>query len=262
MHWPHRIDGPLAIIGDVHGQTDKLQRVLEQLRELPQHEQRWVVFLGDFVDRGPDPRGTIECVLQFMQQHPRVTSVMGNHEFAMGCALGWFPVPDYADWGPRWVEHYDTESTFASYGVPWGDLPALQQAIPPTHQQFLAHLPWIVEHPHYVIVHAGLDPNMPFELQRRILRQRDFTHSRPPWLCARELVESDPPPDCPHVVISGHLCRPKVEIYPRRILVDTTGGRGGVLSCVLLPERRVLTSDPQTKPRMTSRAWWKFWARL
>ena len=54
-----RIQGPVAVIGDVHGQVEKLLTILDRLRELPDYEQRWIVFIGDLVDRGPDPRGAI-----------------------------------------------------------------------------------------------------------------------------------------------------------------------------------------------------------
>ena len=46
-----RIQGPVAVIGDVHGQTDQLEGVLDKLRALPDYERRWLVFIGDFVDR-------------------------------------------------------------------------------------------------------------------------------------------------------------------------------------------------------------------
>ena len=48
------IEGPVAVIGDVYGYVDKLADVLEKLRTLPDYEQRWIIFIGDFVDRGSD----------------------------------------------------------------------------------------------------------------------------------------------------------------------------------------------------------------
>jgi hypothetical protein len=43
-------------------------------------------------------------------------------------------------------------------------------------------------------------------------------------------------------VVSGHVKQPRVVITEKRILVDTTGGRGGVLSAILIPEEEVLIS--------------------
>ena len=120
----------------------------------------------------------------------------------------------------------------------------LRDRMPDRHQAFLAGLPWCVEHPQCLVVHAGLT-EQPYEEQLRVLRGRDFTNSRPPWLHDRKLTFAPPPADCPVVVVSGHTVVPKVE-FPhggRRILVDTFGGYGSVLSAVLLPEMTVLTSE-------------------
>ncbi|MEX0726509.1 MAG: metallophosphoesterase, partial [Planctomycetaceae bacterium] len=77
-----RIQGPVAVIGDVHGQVDQLLTVLDQLRSLPRFEQRWIVFIGDVVDRGPDPKGAMDVICDLMMSHPRTTIVAGNHDYA------------------------------------------------------------------------------------------------------------------------------------------------------------------------------------
>ncbi len=237
-----RIDGPVAVIGDVHGQVDKLIAVLEALRARPDFDRRWLVFIGDLVDRGPDPKGAMEIVADLLLEHRRTTVVAGNHDLAMAAALGLVPTPDYSDWGSRWIRHYDSETTFASYGASVGDLQDLRARMPDRHAELLAAMPWCVEHPHLLFVHAGLDPSAPFEMQLRILRARDFTLNRPTWLCSKTLVDADPPADCPVTVVSGHVRVPQVIIRKRRILVDTTGGIDGDLSCLLLPERELISS--------------------
>ena len=120
----------------------------------------------------------------------------------------------------------------------------LRDRMPERHREFLAGLPWCVEHTQYLVVHAGLT-EQPYGEQLPVLRSRDFTHSRPPWLHERKLSFAPPPADCPVVVVSGHTVVPKVEFRHdnRRILVDTFGGYGSVLSAVLLPEMTVVTSD-------------------
>lgn len=265
MKWATRIQGPVAVIGDVHGQTQQLATVLERLQRLPDWQDRWVVFIGDFVDRGPDPCEAIEMALALMSRHPRTTAVMGNHEFAMAAALQWLPTPDYSNWNERWLDHYDSDTTFASYDAQFGNLEELAAKVPARHRDFISTMPWVVEHPQAVFVHAGLDPNQSFGVQLRILQQKDFTLNRPPWLCAKNFVDCDAPPDCPVAVVSGHVQVPQVIMRPKRILCDTTGGYGGDLSCVLLPERKVLTSGEHPEPvsvegpRQT-KSWWKIFA--
>ena len=251
-----KIDGPLAVIGDVHGQVDKLQSALERLRMLPDYERRWIVFVGDFVDRGPDPRSALDVVTDLLVEHPRTTAIAGNHDLAMAAALGWVPTPEYSN---RWLDHYDAQSTFESYGVDFGDLPGLADRVPAVHREFLAGLPWCVEHPRFLFVHAGLDGNTPLEVQMRILRQRDFTLNRPQWLCSKSIVDSDGPPDCRATIVSGHVYVPEVQIRPRRILVDTTGGAMGDLSCLLLPEKKVVVSGGDAMAVGEDKSWWKLW---
>ncbi|WP_437228701.1 metallophosphoesterase [Planctomicrobium sp. SH661] len=252
MQLPQEITGPVAVIGDVHGQLDQLRIVLKQLAELPDYDRRWIVFIGDLVDRGPDPKGAIDLILETIDQHERTALVCGNHEYAMSAALKLIETPEYCDWSARWLDHYGCQTTFRSYGLEeFGDLAALRARVPESHQNLLANIPWCVEHPEYFFVHAGLDPAAPFELQRAILRERDFSLTRPQWLCSKGLTFQQPPRDCSRVVVSGHVRVPQVTLGPKRILVDTSGGEGGNLSCILLPENQVIHSDLTTPPGIT-----------
>jgi serine/threonine protein phosphatase 1 len=240
------ISGPVAVIGDVHGQTEKLESILEQLHARADYQERWIVLIGDLVDRGPDSCGTIDAVLRLMRSHPKTTMVAGNHELAMAGALGLINAPGYASWNKRWLAGFGAEATFESYGVAFGDNDALRRALPAGHAEVIADAPWCVEHPDLFFVHAGLDPYMPFAAQRAALVERDFTLNSPGWLFSKRWPFEALPPDCNKVVISGHVPVPEPQIERQRILVDTTGGVSGELSCVLMPERRVIQSPKQT----------------
>ena len=245
MKLAEEITGPVAVIGDVHGQTEQLERILAELKSRDDFQDRWIVFIGDLVDRGPDPKSTIDCFVALREEHPRTTLVCGNHELAMAAALNLVETPDYCDWSGRWLDHYGCGPTFRSYGIDnVGDYPALLEAMPQSHRDLLSDVPWCVDHPEYFFVHAGLDPASSFELQRAILQDRDVTLTRPQWLCSRSLTFSEPPRDCSQIVVSGHVRVPHVSFGQKRILVDTTGGEGGSLSCVLLPEHQIIHSDP------------------
>jgi len=63
MPWPVAVDYPIVVIADIHGQTPALARLLGRLRALPEWPCCSVVFLGDFVDRGPDVRGAIDLII-------------------------------------------------------------------------------------------------------------------------------------------------------------------------------------------------------
>ena len=73
------------IIGDIHGHARTLEALLETLGYslvdgAYRHPTRKVVFLGDFIDRGPSQRGVIRIVRP-MIDGGHALAVMGNHEF-------------------------------------------------------------------------------------------------------------------------------------------------------------------------------------
>ncbi|MCI0671411.1 MAG: serine/threonine protein phosphatase [Myxococcaceae bacterium] len=66
----------LYAIGDIHGELGKLDALLERL---PLEAGDRLVFLGDYVDRGPDSRGVVDRLLQVEKRFPCVF-LLGNHE--------------------------------------------------------------------------------------------------------------------------------------------------------------------------------------
>jgi len=73
------------IIGDIHGHADKLIQLLEKLgykykQRIWRHSNRKVIFLGDFVDRGPQQIETVD-IAKGMVEHGHALAVMGNHEY-------------------------------------------------------------------------------------------------------------------------------------------------------------------------------------
>ena len=264
---PTRIDGPVAVIGDVHGQVDKLKRLIDKLGRTPGIANRWIVFIGDLVDRGPDPKGAVDIFCDIAGKHDKTTWVCGNHELAMAGSIGLIEVPSFVEWPSRWLPHYDSDKTFASYGVEHGDLAGLREALPEKHAALMSDLPWSVEHSNYLFVHAGLDNNLPFGTQVQILRARDYSLAHPPWLFDKTFVHGSAASDCPVTVVVGHVPLPQVRFGQGVIGTDTTGGVRGELSCVLLPENVVITSgeDPpggfQRAPQsqQKKKSWWKPW---
>ena len=208
---------------------------------LSDFRERWIIFVGDFVDRGPESKEVLDFVIQLRSDHSRTTACMGNHELAMAGALELVPTPELCKWRQRYLASYESESTFASYGVAFGDLVGLQSAVPQSHKSFLSMLPWCIFHPEYLVVHAGLLPNVPFEEQKQVLVSRDFTLRKPEWLCNHALAYESPPSDCPFTVISGHVKVPFVTFLRRRILIDVSGGLGTTLCGLLIPEKQVLS---------------------
>jgi serine/threonine protein phosphatase 1 len=67
----------LLAIGDIHGHLEKLQRLMDQVEPTPEDR---VVFLGDYIDRGPNSKGVIEFLIDFQKRFPQTVFLRGNHE--------------------------------------------------------------------------------------------------------------------------------------------------------------------------------------
>lgn len=169
-------------IGDIHGCLDKIQRLLDVLRYDPAADR--LLFLGDYIDRGPQSKGVIELLCHLQRENPANVFLMGNHEenllqYVHACLhdeydLPWRVEPFFAGGGV---------ATLASYAPGVGNPydARLVQEIPPEHLQFMAHLPlWHLEGA-YLLVHAGVRPGIPLEQQRAtdLLRIRDPFLSTP-----------------------------------------------------------------------------------
>src|ERR1700760_4007689 len=87
------------IIGDIHGQADKLRVLLKRLgyvesNGVMRHPERTAIFVGDFIDRGPHQIETINIVRPMVDAGSAL-AVMGNHEFN---AIAWYlRDPDQSD---------------------------------------------------------------------------------------------------------------------------------------------------------------------
>ena len=139
----------LYAIGDVHGCVRTLDALLDQLALTPDDE---LVFVGDYVDRGPDSRATIERLIEIEAASeagtgPRTLFLRGNHDQMMlNHADG---VGDFELWRTN-----GGLATLASYEE------AGDRAIPDAHVAFLERTQLAYDTEHAVFVHAGLDPSL------------------------------------------------------------------------------------------------------
>ena len=78
------------LVGDIHGHADALHRLLHELdyaevEGVFRHPERQMIFVGDFIDRGPQQREVLR-IARSMCEAGTAMAVMGNHEFN---AIGW-----------------------------------------------------------------------------------------------------------------------------------------------------------------------------
>ena len=131
----------LIAVGDIHGCSRTLKALLEALS--PGAEDH-LVFLGDYVDRGPDTRGVIHQLIELSKQ-VRCTFLRGNHEQAM---LDWLSGKRETYW-----LHFGGEETRQSY------MQRGKMDVPTTHLSFLQSTTLYLETPEFFFVHAGLRPD-------------------------------------------------------------------------------------------------------
>lgn len=221
----------LWAIGDIHGRLDKLDALLGKLPIEPGDR---FVFLGDYVDRGPDSAGVVERLIDFAEAYPCVF-LLGNHESMFLDYLGW-KGPAY--FGADVFLPNGGDATLASYGWHEERPPTAEELrLPPKHAAFFRGL----RHHHaegaYVFVHAGLG--------RALGRAGDVD-----WALRNARIEEllwdrtsiEGPHDLGVTVVYGHTPRPDFEVrwnLPYSIGIDTGAVYGGRLTALRLPDESV-----------------------
>jgi serine/threonine protein phosphatase 1 len=248
-------------VGDIHGRLDLLTEMLARIRAdlaARPHPRPLVVFLGDYIDRGPEVRGVIEALIALRDDPLPTRFLLGNHDSYVRAYLD---DPDWFDRTYHWLhENMGGNATLASYGVPganW-DAPeatrdAFAHAFPAGHMAFIDACELMIPIGGYLFVHAGIRPGVPLDRQD----PDDLIWIREPFLSSRA--------DFGFKVVHGHTIVPAVEHHANRIAVDTGAIRTGVLSAIVLEDDRVdlLTArGPKPWPVGSGIAGWRtLWLR-
>jgi serine/threonine protein phosphatase 1 len=254
----------LYAIGDIHGRldllTEMLDRVRGDLRQRP-HPRPRMIFLGDYVDRGPDSRGVIEALIWLRDTGFPVAFLLGNHD---AYVTAYLEDPDWYDRTYHWLhDAMGGAATLASYGVPgamWtqpsATRDAFAEAFPETHLEFLHDCRRHVRIGGYLFVHAGIRPGVPLDRQD----PEDLIWIREPFLSTRV--------DFGFKVVHGHTIVPAVEHHPNRIAIDTGAVRSDRLSCLLLEATQVALLEregprplPEGAGLAEPRGWRNLWLR-
>ena len=224
-------DGSLIYaVGDIHGQLHLLDNLLDQIvadsAQLSGFQNRVLVFVGDYVDRGPDSAGVIERLISGLPEGFDAHCLMGNHEAML------LDILDDPTLLGRWLMN-GAEATMASYGVeaPSMDAPVTKfvqcrdrflAALPSSHLNFLKTLPLSITLGGYHFVHAGVRPGVPLDRQARndALWIRDgFIDSGEEFGC---------------VVVHGHTPGREPVERSNRIGIDTGAWAYGCLTALRL----------------------------
>lgn len=177
---------PAAVyaIGDVHGYRQQLQALEAEILAdgTAIAGEKWIINLGDYVDRGPDSAGVIDHLLTPLPQGWQRIALVGNHDDIL---LQYLDDPKTLGW---WLLEGGAE-TMESYGVDVdrvldGPRPettlrdTFRVRIPDEHLEFLSALPVALSLPGWFFVHAGIRPGVPLDMQS----EEDLIWIRSPFL--------------------------------------------------------------------------------
>ncbi len=225
-------------IGDIHGQLDMLRAAHDRIATDKAREgtaDATVVHIGDFVDRGPDARGTLERLISASADGAPFVFIRGNHDRLMEAFLDPQAFAGTIHAKFNWLaDNLGGALTLASYGVATGPLTrreilraAALGAIPENHRAFLAGLIPYHRENELCFVHAGIRPGVPLDRQT----EADLTWIRSDFL--------DDPRDHGPLIVHGHTPVRRIEHMGNRVNIDTGAGFGRPLSAVAIEGRRV-----------------------
>ena len=226
-------------VGDIHGRADLLAAMAGLVArdlEMRPVARRLTIFLGDYMDRGPDTAGVIDRLAR--GDFPTaLVALRGNHDAIFLDLMAGRTELDY-------FAQIGGSATLASYGIdiahlatlPGGERDAaLQRAIPAGHLAFLAGTRLSVEVGDYFFCHAGVRPGVALEAQSAddlMWIREDFLRSSA---------------DFGRVVVHGHTPVKTPDARLNRINVDTQAFASGMLTAVVLEgdDRRFLQTSAQ-----------------
>ena len=212
-------------IGDVHGCAEELRALIQKL---PLRKDSLVVFLGDYIDRGPDSRGVVDTILD-LRQYCQVVCLLGNHELMLREFL------DGSD--SRRVARFiynGGSATLSSYADHDGVF-----VMPEEHRDFYDSLQYHHIQGDHCFVHAGL-PTPVEEIDIAVHGEEMV------WMRVRPGM---PEPNYSKIIVHGHSAIHEVDIQPRRINLDTACVYGRRLTAMEINTHEMWRVERSTGPQ-------------
>lgn len=229
-HRPERPAYPeheIFAVGDIHGRFDLLEPLIQAIEKRAETDRPELIFLGDYIDRGPQSREVIELLSDpGLNERFEPTFLKGNHEATL---LDFLNNPSL---GPSWMQYGGAE-TLMSYKVAppsmkgdeegWYRASAeLRKCLPSRHLSFFNSLKSQVERGCYLFAHAGVNPNKGLDEQE----ESDLLWIREAFLNDERLL--------PRIVVHGHTPQEALTSDKRRIGLDLGGYQTGKLGAARL----------------------------
>ena len=216
----------IFVVGDIHGCHIFLTQIQKKILDKSNNTSgnKLLIYLGDYIDRGPKIKETIQALLNFQPDNFQQIFLLGNHEQMMLDFINNVPDSLYL-----WILNGGNE-TLNSYGIKGTEFlnnetirNELVNNIPKNHFQFFNNLTLSYQWGEYFFVHAGIDPDIPLDKQDKntLIWQR-----RSKFFSNTKVFEK--------IIVHGHTPQPKIENLANRINLDTGAFYTGILSCLII----------------------------
>ena len=209
----------LYAIGDIHGCAKTLNALLDRIAP---SEDDHLVFVGDYIDRGPDSKGAIDRLIQ-LKDECKCTFLRGNHEAMM---LDFLNFNELGLWRIN-----GGQATLDSYRT------GKELNISEEHESFIRNTLLYYDDPAFFFVHAGLKAHLSIEQNIEQYGEEVYLWERS-HLAASDFAWEKP-------VVCGHTPQREPIDRPELICIDTgcvyhTYPGFGYLTAVKLPEREMI----------------------
>jgi serine/threonine protein phosphatase 1 len=249
------------VVGDIHGMLRPMEALIGGV--LGRDASARFIFVGDYINRGPDSRGVIDRLLDL----PNATFLRGNHDDIFDLVLSGECFCDEETSDPiqafNWFINHGLVNTLESYGI---DFPRIEQlmhrlsretlaetlaVVPAAHRRFLRQLQPLIEFDDAFVAHAmwGADEPDRSPLLEKIntssaLRYRtiwgrytaDQIRQEKPWSRTGFFGHT------PVTAYAGNAGLLPVG-GPNIVLLDTAAAMGGRLTAVCIETRQVVQAD-------------------
>ena len=218
-------------VGDIHGCKELLNVIHNKIIEVSKNKEgeKLLIYLGDYIDREPDIKGTIQTLIDFQPENFTKVFLLGNHEQMLLDFMAGKRNSLYiwlGNGGLETLESYGSDvNSYIDHSMELKDEELIRKQftrlLPFSHKNFFNQLILNYEWGNYFFVHAGINPDLPIEKQEKET-----------MLWTREKNFFNPKMTCSKIIVHGHTPVEKIEKYPFRINLDTGSFYSGKLSCL------------------------------
>jgi len=205
------------VFSDIHGCFNELKSLMQKIEDLIDDDSQ-LIFLGDYIDRGPNSKKVLDYLLKLREKYPSTIFLYGNHEkmFLEFIIEPKMSNPFLYNGGHETLKDFKKD---------------MRWDIDDKYIEFINSMKLYYETEDYFFVHAGV-PNKDFD-ELTFEDEEDLLWIRDSFLESERIWDK--------MIIHGHTPVQEVEFKDNRINIDTGCVFNGQLTCLVLPEQQVIS---------------------